>query len=389
MAGPFLALRRRAPRASWIVPTVAIAVGGVLAVRFLVNDPFEYDFRQLRSRLSDADGAVTLGKRTARIRDAGHDGVVLLAETRAQARAAAAVLAANPAVGHAYTFDDLVPDRQAEKLVLLGRIRRTIDKILPTLDDRDRAVALGNRPPETLRVLGDGDVPAKLRLPFTEKDGTLGRTVLVTAPAGHSSWDGHYLLGFASAVAETHLPDGSVVRAAGQPLIFADILRSVLSDGPRAVAFSLAGVLLLVLGTVRRPRASLVVLGTVVGGVAVSLAMASLCGMRLNFLNFVAIPITIGVGADYAINLVRRQLDEPELSPERLLQSTGGAIILCSLTTIIGYGTLLVAASRAIASFGLLAVFGEAACLMTAILLVPFLLAWRRPKPRILMTTRA
>ena len=78
-----------------------------------------------------------------------------------------------------------------------------------------------------------------------------------------------------------------------------------------------------------------------------------------------------------------------ELSPERLLQSTGGAIILCSLTTIIGYGTLLVAASRAIASFGLLAVFGEAACLMTAILLVPVLLAWRRPRRPILMTTRA
>jgi len=389
MAAPFLALRRWAPRAAWIVPTVAIAVGGVLAVRFLAHDPFEYDFRQLRSRLSDADGAVTLGKRTARIRDAGHDGVVLLAETRAQARAAASVLAENPAVGHAYTFDDLLPDRQPEKLVLLGRIRRTIDKVLPKLDDRDRALALANRPPETLRVLGDGDVPAKLRLPFTEKDGTLGRTVLVTAPPGHSSWDGHYLLGFASAVAETHLPDGGVVRAAGQPLIFADILRSVLSDGPRAVAFSLAGVLLLVLGTVRRARASLVVLGTVVGGVAVSLALASLCGMRLNFLNFVAIPITIGVGADYAINLVRRQLDEPELSPERLLQSTGGAIILCSLTTIIGYGTLLVATSRAIVSFGLLAVFGEAACLMTAIFLAPVLLAWRRRKRRILITTRA
>lgn len=374
MATPFVMLRRWAPRAAWFIPMVAIAAGGALTIHFLVNDPFEYDFRQLRSRLSDTDGAVTLGKRTARIRDAGHDGVVLLAETRAQARAAASVLAHNPAVGHAYVFDDLIPDRQTEKLALLARIRRTIDKILPLLDDRERASVLAARPPETLRAVGDEDVPAKLRLPFTEKDGTIGRTVLVTAPPGHSSWDGHYLLSFASAVAETHLGDGGVVRAAGQPLIFADILRSVLSDGPRAVAFSLAGVLVLVFGAVRRVRASLLVLGTVVGGVVVSLGMASLCGMHLNFLNFVAVPITIGVGADYAINLVRRQLDEPDLSPEGLLEGTGGAIVLCSLTTIIGYGTLLVATSRAIASFGLLAVFGEGACLMTAVLILPVLL---------------
>jgi predicted RND superfamily exporter protein len=371
MAVPFLALRRRAPRAAWLIPLVAMAAGGALTVHFLVRDPFEYDFRQLRSRLSDADGAVTLGKRTARIRDAGHDGVVLLADTRAQARTAASVLARDPAVGHAYTFDDLVPERQAEKLALLAHIRRTIDKILPLLDEKERAEVLAARPPDGLQAVADGDVPAKLRWPFVEKDGTLGRTVLVTSPPGHSSWDGHYLLGFARAVAETHLPDGTVVRAAGQPLIFADILRSVLTDGPRAVAFSLAGVLVLVLGAVRGVRASLLVLGTVVGGVAVSLGLASLAGMRLSFLNFVAIPITIGVGADYAINLVRRQLDEPWLTAEQLLEGTGGAIVLCSLTTIIGYGTLLVATSRAIASFGLLAVFGEAACLMTAVLVVP------------------
>src|SRR5262249_12830185 len=155
----------------------------------------------------------------------------------------------------------------------------------------------------------------------------------------------------------------------------ADILRSVLSDGPRAVACSLFGVLLLVIGSMRRARPVVIVIGTVLGGLAVTLGIGALLGMRLNFLNFVAIPITIGVGADYAINLVRRHLAEPELAPERLVATTGGAVVLCSLTTMIGYGTLLVAANRAIASFGLLAALGEVACLTTAMLLLPSLLA--------------
>src|SRR5207245_5163548 len=98
---------------------------------------------------------------------------------------------------------------------------------------------------------------------------------------------------------------------------------------------------------------------------------AALAGMRLNFLNFVAIPITIGVGADYAINMMRRRVDEPGQPPEQLVATMGGALVLCSLTTVIGYGTLLVAANRAIASFGLLAALGEIACLMTALVLLP------------------
>src|SRR5262249_9748666 len=158
----------------------------------------------------------------------------------------------------------------------------------------------------------------------------------------------------------------------------ADILRSVLSDGPRAVACSLFGVLLLVIGSMRRARPVVIVIGTVLGGLAVMMGVAALLGMRLNFLNFVAIPITIGVGADYAINLVRRHLQEPEVAPERLVATTGGAVVLCSLTTIIGYGTLLVAANRAIASFGLLAALGEIACQSTALLLLPSLLRARR-----------
>ncbi len=38
-------------------------------------------------------------------------------------------------------------------------------------------------------------------------------------------------------------------------------------------------------------------------------------GIHLNFLNFVALPITIGIGAEYAHNLMQRYRSEPsELS---------------------------------------------------------------------------
>lgn len=47
---------------------------------------------------------------------------------------------------------------------------------------------------------------------------------------------------------------------------------------------------------------------------------------------------------------------------------------MCSATTIIGYGSLLLARNRALFSFGVFAVSGELTCLITAVCALPALL---------------
>ena len=64
--------------------------------------------------------------------------------------------------------------------------------------------------------------------------------------------------------------------------------------------------------------------------------------------------------------------------------STGGAVALCSLTTIIGYSSLLLAKNRALFLFGAVAVMGEVSCLFAALLALPaVLLVWRRLTARL------
>ncbi|HEX7625255.1 MAG TPA: RND transporter, partial [Anaeromyxobacteraceae bacterium] len=60
-------------------------------------------------------------------------------------------------------------------------------------------------------------------------------------------------------------------------------------------------------------------------------------------------------------------------SLQRVLRETGGAVALCSLTTIIGYASLLVADNQALRGFGLLASLGEVACFTAALFALP---AW-------------
>src|SRR5260370_14057613 len=97
--------------------------------------------------------------------------------------------------------------------------------------------------------------------------------------------------------------------------------------------------------------------------------------VKFNCVNFVVLPITFGIGVDYAVNLYERYREHDDV--ERALASSGGAVALCSSTTIIGYAALIIADNQAIQSFGLTAVIGEIACLSAALPALPPLLAWR------------
>ena len=47
------------------------------------------------------------------------------------------------------------------------------------------------------------------------------------------------------------------------------------------------------------------------------------------------------------------------------------------MTTVIGYGSLLVARNQALFSFGVLAVVGELACLAAALFALPAVVRWK------------
>ena len=96
--------------------------------------------------------------------------------------------------------------------------------------------------------------------------------------------------------------------------------------------------------------------------------------MKITFLNFIALPITFGIGAEYAINVVSRYRETRDIV--RAVVSTGSAVALCSWTTIVGYGSLLAARNRALQGFGAMAILGEVACLLAAIVALPSLVVW-------------
>ena len=107
-------------------------------------------------------------------------------------------------------------------------------------------------------------------------------------------------------------------------------------------------------------------------------AICAVLGIRVNFLDFIALPITLGLGIDYAINVAHRHDTEAFPDPIATLRTSGSAVFVASLTTIIGYGSLIFSKNLAIRGFGTASLIGEVTCVLTALVFVPAFLALGR-----------
>ncbi len=361
---------------------VLLAVGSaILAIPYL-KDPFEYNFNNLRNQASRKSGPWALIRRVDPIFPRRLDPSFILADRLDQVPLIAAELNRNNSMGphmglfvEIHTLYSFLPSEQDKKLRVLAKIRRLLsDSTLSWLSDEERADVEKYRPPEDLRAMTLADLPESITRMYTELDGRKGLIVLLYPRDDRSVYDGRFLIELSDASRTVRLPDGEVIHSAGVGTVFADMIKAIQRDGPRAVAASFLGVILMVALLYRSLRFVLLIVSAMVFGVVWMLGATALVGEKLNFLNFIALPITFGIGIDYSVNNLTRYRIEGPGSIQRVLENTGGAVFLCSLTTIIGYSSLLIADNRALVSFGLLANLGEVTTLAAALLLMPALI---------------
>ncbi len=384
----------KAPVAMLVSGVIVVVVGAVAGYRYVRRDPMEYDLQATdndprpNGELHHAwDGVFS-------ILGSGHEGMVVLADTPDDARQLEKQLQADydKAPASAKPFEaihslwDMVPDDQDAKVPVLLEIGARLERARARhfVDDADWDRVKDYLPPHDLRPYGLADLPESVARPFSEKDGTRGRLVVIE-PSPSNSSDLRYLLKYSNSFRETRLPSGKIVKGSGRAVIFADILQAVVRDIPKAVSLSLGLTLLTVLITFRKGGwQALTVIFALVVGVAGEVCFLDFADVKINFLNFAALPITFGIGVDYAVNVAQRYRADGSRDILAVLRTTGGAVVLCSLTTMLGYLALLGSHNRAIRSLGTIAVVGEVSCLFAAVIVLPalWLLVERRRSSR-------
>jgi predicted RND superfamily exporter protein len=218
--------------------------------------------------------------------------------------------------------------------------------------------------PDTVSI---ADVPPNMVRTFTPRvgDGYL----LHIVPRGYL-WDKAGLERFAS---QTEAIDPGVIGSEKMILVMMD---ETLADGRAAALLALAVIAVLLLFHFRGPLGLLALVPLGVGTVTM-LGLMYVFGMTYNYMNLIATPIILGIGIDDGVHALHRYREQRNDGVDRVEQSfqfVGKAILLTSLTTMIGFGSVAFYEMRGMASFGQVLFLGVGACFLATVLVLPAVL---------------
>ena len=109
-----------------------------------------------------------------------------------------------------------------------------------------------------------------------------------------------------------------------------------------------------------------------VAGMLQTLGIMGLVGIPLNPANLIGIPLVFGIAVDYGVHIVHDYLERP--GTYRISPSTANSVLVDALTTILGFGALMVASHRGLESLGRVLTLGVTSCTITSLVFLPAVL---------------
>jgi predicted exporter len=149
-----------------------------------------------------------------------------------------------------------------------------------------------------------------------------------------------------------------------------EVSSAVSSDLKRFIVWALIVVSLILLILLRNFYQALLALLPVLTGLLSMFGIMGALGISFNIFNLVAAILIIGVGVDYGIFMVYRLFRERDAATEK-------AVLVSGLTTLAGFGVLVLARHPALYSIGLTVLLGVGGALPTVLWVLPALAAMR------------
>lgn len=369
---------------------LVLAAGGALLLASAVALPklrFDYDFASLDSQEIPS---FRLDRRVNEILGRSQTPLIIMTEDKAHEPTVAQALRAPwqppgatetttvSSVDLVVAVSDLVPAAQVEKQAVLRRIHEELRQVEPgdvALPDRARlkdALEMTQAAPFVAE-----DLPEEMTRVFEVRDGSFDGG-LILGFAGVSLSDGRAVLRLAEELQGRlrDVQDRLQVSIASEAMILSDVLRMVFQEAPRVLVFTLVLVFIALWALLHSFRRALYCFGTGVLTLLVSLGVAALLGLKLNYLNIVVIPVLFGLSVDSSVHLSVRNFFARARFAEALGE-TGAAVLGAAVTTAIGFAVLELADHPGLNSFGRLALIGIGANLFIALVFLPALFARR------------
>ena len=137
-------------------------------------------------------------------------------------------------------------------------------------------------------------------------------------------------------------------------------------------AFLLVGALSLLM--LRRIRETLLTMLPLALGLLWTLGLMRALGVPFNLANIWGLPLIIGTSAEFGLNIVMNYMESREHGGPLVTRSTVMAVILNGLTTIVGFGSLMISRHQGIYGLGLLLTVGATCALIASLVVLPVVL---------------
>ncbi len=159
-------------------------------------------------------------------------------------------------------------------------------------------------------------------------------------------------------------------RVTGMPPVFRALIDIIGGDGRNAVVLTLVIVFVLLWLDFRHPRTALIAMIPLCTGVLWMVGLMYLTGMQFTVMNVMGLPMIVGIGIDDGVHVVHRWMIEGKGKVRTVFSSTGKAILLTSLTTMLAFGSLVFSIWRGFGQLGGALFLGVATCFLTTVLII-------------------
>lgn len=365
------------------VPAPTLAVLGVmfLAVMFVLPKvEFEWRFSKIKANIQTAQEAKSKQRETTS--SVNSPAAVIIhnrEEAKAIKKAIDEIKAKEPkknVVDAFKSYYDIVSDDQGDKMAVVGEMKKLLaDKTLKLVKGEHKKDL--DKFKETLNEttpITESEIPNEVREIFKGNVEGTGSELAYINPNPKLELDnGKNAISFAEQIEEIKTPVGTFYPSS-DAIVFADVLRTMISDGKRVVVMAFIIVLGIVWLDFRKFSDALLVISPIVLGIIYMFGIMYVMGIQLNFYNIVVIPTAVGTSIDNSIHLYHRYREMGSGSIMRALASSGSAALTSSLTNILGFLGLVFTSHSGLKSIGTLAVAGLVGCLITTLIYFPALL---------------
>ncbi len=121
----------------------------------------------------------------------------------------------------------------------------------------------------------------------------------------------------------------------------------------------------------RNLRHTLIALTPLAMGVLLTLGILGLFGVPLNPANMIAFPLILGVGVDNGVHVLHDYLLRRAEGRSTISHAIGRGVMVKALTSMIGFGTLMISSEHGLAGLGLILTLGVGCSMLSALVFLP------------------